>query len=69
MRSFPPVTAKQAMWIIAVAAALWVPIIAVIIFFGARFTQRQIAAIGLINMLVCVPILILLYRNWISKIG
>lgn len=61
-------TTKQAAWLLAIAALLWTPMTLFIIYFSSGFSPRQMALVGAVNLLVGVPILILLYRNWISKI-
>jgi nitrate/nitrite transporter NarK len=67
LRKYHPITAKQAVLILAIAALLWIPMTLFIIYFSNDFSPRQMGLVGAVNMLICVPTLILLYRNWISK--
>jgi hypothetical protein len=59
---------KQAAAIIFVAAVLWVPMICFIIFYSQGFSPRQIAAIGAVNLLIGVSLLIVVYRKWIRNL-
>jgi drug/metabolite transporter (DMT)-like permease len=61
-------TPKQAVVIIFVAVVLWVPMICFIIFYGQRFSPRQIAGIGAVNLLVGVSLLVVAYRKWIRHL-
>jgi hypothetical protein len=66
--SAEPMNAKQAALIIAVAVILWVPMLSFILFFSDSYSPRQIAAIGAVNMLIGVPLLIVIYRRWIRTV-
>jgi hypothetical protein len=66
--SFEPVTVKQAALIMAVVVILWVPMTTFLLLFSQTYSPRQIGVVALINMLISVPLLILIYRRWISKV-
>jgi hypothetical protein len=63
-----PVNAKQTAAILLLAVILWVPMMTFIFLFSQNFSPRQVAAIGAINLLVSVSILILVYRRWIRQL-
>ena len=63
--NLPAPTRKQAAAIIAVAVILWIPMTGFIIFYSQDFSDRQVAAIGAVNLVVGVSVLILAYRRWI----
>jgi nitrate/nitrite transporter NarK len=60
-------TPKQAIWIMAVEVVLWIPMSVFLVFFSGRFSPREVGMFALINIMVCVPTLILVYKTWISK--
>jgi hypothetical protein len=66
--SYPTPTLKQIAVILVLAAALWVPMTLFIIFESERFTPRQTAGFGALNMIVGVTILVWSFRTWIQKI-
>ena len=66
--SLEPMTVRQAILIMTVVVILWIPMATLLVFYSQAYSQRQIALIALVNMSVSVPLLILIYRRWISKV-
>ena len=66
--SLEPMTVRQAILIMTVVVILWIPMATFLVFYSQAYSQRQIALIALVNMSVSVPLLILIYRRWISKV-
>jgi drug/metabolite transporter (DMT)-like permease len=66
--SYHPPTLKQTSVLITLAAMLWVPMTLVIIFFGERFTPRQLGGVGILNIILGTAILVWSFRTWIQKI-
>jgi hypothetical protein len=66
--SYPTPTLKQTAVILALAAALWVPMTLFIIFESEKFNPRQMAGLGALNMIIGVTILVWSFRTWIQKI-
>ena len=60
--------AKQAVICLALMIILVIPISVFVVCYSRDLPQREDAIIAMINMFVCVPILIVAYRRWISKI-
>jgi hypothetical protein len=61
-------TPKQAVVTMVVVAILWLPAMIFIIWFRQGFSPRQMGAIGGVNMLVGMSLLIWIYRKWIRNI-
>ena len=62
---------KQVCLIIALAIVVWIPGTAIIFMEVSgvlHFSDRQMAALGAVNMVLGVGTLIVAYRRWISKI-
>ena len=63
-----PLTIKQKILIILVAVALWLPMILFLALYSDRLSERQNAAVGAVNLLFGVGLLILISKKWISKV-
>jgi hypothetical protein len=65
---FEPMNAKQAILIMTVIVFLWIPMATFLVFYRQAYSQRQIGFIALVNIFVSVSLLIVVYRQWISKV-
>jgi uncharacterized membrane protein len=60
-------TAKQKIQLIAIGALLWIPMMSFIIWRSDKYSERQIAGVAAINMLVMVPLYIYIGRRYFLK--
>ena len=63
-----PLTVKQRVLIVGVAAILWLPMILFFASYGDRLSERLNAAVAGVNLFLGVGLLILISRKWISKV-
>jgi hypothetical protein len=68
---YEPLNAKQVWLIIALAVAAWIPATIIITMENSgalHLSDRQMATVGAVNLILMNVILIGAYRKWISKI-
>jgi hypothetical protein len=65
---FEPLTPRQKIAIIAVAAILWLPMILFFIFYSDKLSERQNASVAAVNLIFGVTALIVISRKWIMKV-
>jgi len=61
-------TPKQVVVTMVFVIILWIPMMTFLIWFSQGFSERQKAAIGGVNLLIGVSLLIVVYRKWIQHI-
>lgn len=69
--AYQPINTKQVWRIIALAVIVWIPGAAIILMKSSgalHFSDRRMAVIGAVNMIIGVGALVVAYRKWISKI-
>ena len=68
METAAPLTPKQKVIVVATAAVLNVPIFIFIFRYSKQFTPREVGVVGLFNLFVGVPLLVLISNKWIRKL-
>jgi hypothetical protein len=63
-----PLTPKQKVLVVATAAVLNVPTFIFIFRYSKQFTPREVGVVGLFNLFVGVPLLVLISNKWIRKL-
>jgi hypothetical protein len=63
-----PLSPKQTVLCVGVAACLQIPLFIFIFCYASKFSLRQVGVIGLLNLGVGVPLLALITEKWIRKL-